>query len=132
MLKLFIQDILEGREWSWSVIGILAVVAGLILRSLLLSDILHRIKKSNRKWYKRVQTFYERRSLIGWGFFIAFVVGSMLIWRFERFFVKYMELEQWLLILVIFLVLSLFSHLRSYARSMIDAVQEQLISDKEL
>ena len=56
----------------------------------------------------------------------------MLLWRFEGLFLKYLNHLQWVIILLIVLGLSLLLHLRAYARSIVDAVQENVLSDKDL
>jgi hypothetical protein len=127
-----LDAIIEGREWSWSVIGIAALIFGLFLRSLLITDILKRIKTSNRKWYRRTQAYYLGRALLGWFFFMIFVVGLMCLWRFEEFFLKHLNLAQWMIIFSGSLGLSLFLQLRAYTRSIVDAVQEYVVSDKGL
>jgi hypothetical protein len=132
MISSIVSAILQGREWSWSVIGLGAMVLGIGLRMMLITDILRRLRVSNRKWYKRTHAYYEARSLFGWIAFLLFVIGSMLVWSFESFFVKYLALDRWIIILAGILVLSLFLQLRAYARAMIDAAQEQIVSDKDL
>ena len=127
-----IQAILVGREWSWSVIGLITILFGLGVRSFILRDIIKGIKIRNRNWYQRVQGYYQERSWIGWIFFGIFTLGSMLLWRFDIFFMRYLNSAVWILVLIGFLMLALLCHLRAYARAIIDTVQENLGSDKDI
>lgn len=132
MIQDILQAITDGREWSWSVIGILAILAGLTVRAILLRDILHGMKIRNREWYQRTQLYYQKRSLVGWIFFILFVTGTTLLWRFETVFLIYLNSSQWLLVLLALLVLSLICHLRAYARAIVEAVDEHMAADKDI
>ncbi|OGX06071.1 MAG: hypothetical protein A3G87_02480 [Omnitrophica bacterium RIFCSPLOWO2_12_FULL_50_11] len=126
-----IRRLMEEREWSWPAIGIVTILVGLVLRSFFLSRILRQIKASNRQWYKRTQTYYEGRALLGWIFFGLFVGGSMLLWRFESFFLKYLDVWLCWIILGTCLVISLLLHICAYAQSMVDAIRDQGVLDKE-
>ncbi|OGW76299.1 MAG: hypothetical protein A3J52_03275 [Omnitrophica bacterium RIFCSPHIGHO2_02_FULL_49_9] len=132
MNSILVRAILEGREWSWSVVGLATIIIGLIIRYFLLSGVVRRVKSCNRKWYKQTQGRYLSRSLVGWIFFILYTAGSMLIWRFDSFFLKFLTGIQWMGVLIVFLVISCFLHLRSYALSMVDTISSRIASDKEL
>ncbi|MBI4373016.1 MAG: hypothetical protein HY585_04750 [Candidatus Omnitrophica bacterium] len=122
----------EGREWSWSVAGLFAIIIGLLIRGLFLRDILHGIKIRNRSWYKRAQAHYQQRAILGWVFFILFILGVMLFWRFESFFLNYLRAAQWFVVFVTLLVISLFLHLRAYARALVEAVEDNVAADKDI
>ena len=132
MLRALIQSIAEGKEWSWSVIGLLAILMGLAIRSLLLRDILRGMKIRNRNWYQCTQEHYQGRAILGWIFFALFVVGAMLLWRFEALFMNYFTFGQWIMLLGGLFVLSLFCHLRAYAKAIVEAVQESVATDKDI
>ena len=87
---------------------------------------------SDRNWYKHTQAHYERRALVGWILFAIFVVGAMLFWGFETFFLSYLRPWQWIVILLASFVASLFLHLRAYARAIVDAGGELAFSNTEL
>ena len=127
-----IEAIVRSRDWSWSLIGLFDIVGGLMVRSFLLRDILRGMKIRNRSWYERTQDHYQRRAVLGWIFFLFFALGTMLFWRFELFFLRFLNLFQWVLVLTGLLVLSLFSHLRAYARAIVEAVEESVGTDKDL
>ena len=132
MITSILEAIVTGKEWSWSVVGLIALLLGLGIRALVLRDILRGIKLRNRQLYDRVQSYYQGRSVFGWIFFIGFVIGSMLLWRFDSFLTRYLDLVVWSLVLMAFLMLALLVHLRGYARAIVDAMQESLGSDKDI
>ena len=127
-----IQQIVDEREWSWSLIGLVAIVLGLIARSLFLKDILRSMKIRNKSWYRRTLTYYQKKSLLGWIFFGLFILGIILLWRIEESFLKYLSFLEWFLIFLSFFFLSIFFHLRAYAQSIVEALQENVTLDKEL
>ena len=132
MTHAIIRAIVDGKEWSWSVIGLVSILTGLLIRGFLLRDILRGMKMRNRSWYKRTQEHYQGRAILGWIFFTCFAVGTMLLWRFEIFFLRYLNSLQWMLVLTSLFVLSLFCHLRAYARAIVEAVQENVAADKDI
>ncbi|MBI4368315.1 MAG: hypothetical protein HY588_02865 [Candidatus Omnitrophica bacterium] len=132
MMSSLLHSIVEGKQWSWSLVGLAVILLGLLIRSILLRDILRGIKIRNRSWYRRAQAHYQERALLGWVFFALFAVGAMLLWRFDTFLLRYLSLLQWVLILAALLVSALFCHLRAYARAIVDAVQENVATDKDI
>ena len=132
MIQAVIRAIVEGKEWSWSVIGLIAIIGGLLIRSLLLNDILRGMRIRNRSWYKRTQEHYQEHAIWGWIFFTLFAVGIMLFWRHETFFLRYLRFSQWVLVLVSLFAVSLFCHLRAYARAIVEAVQENVATDRDI
>ena len=132
MIRAIIYEIIEGKEWSWSVIGLVSILGGLSIRAFLLRDILRGMKVRNRSWYRRTQEHYQGRAILGWIFFICFAVGTMLLWRFEPFFLRYLSSLEWMLVLAGLFVLSLFCHLRAYAKAIVEAVQENIAADKDI
>ncbi len=120
------------REWSWSLIGIVVLLAALIVRAFLLRNVFSSMKVRNKTWYKRTLEQYQKRSLVGWIFFGLFILGIILLWRFEDVFLKRFSFVEWLLILILLFLVSVFSHLKAYARSMVEALQDQVDMSKEL
>lgn len=127
-----IRLIESERDWSWSLVGLITLVLALALRALFLRNILHTMKMRNRSWYKRTLIYYQKRSLPGWIFFGLFILGIVLLWRMEASFLKYLSFLEWFLIFVTLFFLSVFFHLRAYACSIVEAVQEHVSMDREL
>ncbi|MBI4395413.1 MAG: hypothetical protein HY583_04345 [Candidatus Omnitrophica bacterium] len=132
MLQDLVHDVVEAREWSWSVVGLIVILTGLLIRGVLLRGILRGIKIRNRSWYSRTQKHYQKRALVGWIFFILFAAGITLFWRFETVFLKYLSSFKWLVIFTSFLLLSLFLHLRAYASAIVESVEENIAADKDI
>lgn len=132
MIKTMIRAIIEEKEWSWSIIGLVSISAGLLIRSFLLRDILKGMKIRNWSWYQRTLEHYQGRAIFGWIFFIFFVIGTMLLWRFETFFLRYFTFVQWITIFIGLLVLSILCHLKAYAKAIVEAVQENVAADKDI
>ncbi|GEM_PF-6016973 len=127
-----IRMIINERQWSWSIIGLVVIIIGLSVRMFFLTDVLHVMKIRNRSWYKRTLTYYQKKSILGWFFFACFVLGVIFLWRFEAFFLKYLNFLEWMLIFISVFFLSLFFHMRAYARSIVEALLENVELDKEL
>lgn len=127
-----IDTILAERQWSWSVIGLLVILIGLGLRSLLLRNILHAMKVRNISWYKRTLSHYQKRSIIGWCFFSLCIIGITLFWTLESLLLTYFSLMEWMLIFVLLFSLSVFFHARAFAESIVEAMQDHVATDKEL
>jgi hypothetical protein len=126
------RTILEGREWSWSVFGCVVMITGLLIRSLLLRNILRGMKVRDANWYRRMLFYYEKKSILGWLFFAVSIAGAMLFWRFESFFLKYLNTVEWILVFFIFYIISLFLHIRAYASAIVETVSENISGDKDL
>ena len=131
MNNIYLDYVNEGREWSWALICLLLVIGTLVIRSLVLSGVLSKARRVNRKWAKRAVGYYERRSIVGWILFLIFIVGTTLLWRYESHFLEYLGRLEWLVIFLSFLVLGLVLHLRAYAQSIIDGAHEQAVQEKE-
>ena len=88
MISSLLHSIVEGKQWSWSLVGLAVILLGLLIRSFLLRDILRGIKIRNRSWYRRAQTHYQERAILGWIFFALFAVGALLLWRVDAVFLR--------------------------------------------
>ena len=127
-----IKTIFHERQWSWSVIVLLSVLLTLLLRAIFLGGILRNMKIRNRSWYRRTLTHYQKRSVVGWIFFGLLNLIVLLLWTAESQFLKYFSTREWFLILVGLFLLSLFFHLKAYARSIVESLEENISMDKEL
>lgn len=127
-----IDLIFREREWSWSLIGLLSIFFALGLRALFLRNILHSMKIRNKSWYRRTLMYYQKRSALGWVFFGLFILGVILLWRMEPLLLKHLSSLEWFFIFVSLFFLSVLFHLRAYARSIVEALQENVAMDKEL
>lgn len=127
-----LRAILVDREGSWAVVGLLALIASLLIRSLLLKSISHAMKVRDVNWYRRMLFYYQKKCIWGWICFFVAVAGITLFWRFESLFLKYLNGFEWLLFLIIFYTLSLFLHAHAYASAIVETVSENISGDKDL
>lgn len=132
MSEELIQTIFRERQWSWSVIGLLSVLLTLTLRALFLGGILRSMKIRNPSWYRRTLNHYQKRSVLGWIFFGLLNLNVLLLWTMEPELLKYFSAREWSLILATLFFLSLFFHLKAYARSIVESLEEHVSMDKEL
>lgn len=127
-----LQSVLEDRGWSWAIIGIAAILTGLICRHGLVGDLLAALKAKNKTWYKRTQERYLSKSVIGWILFLLSIAGFVMIWRNARMFSGYMPIQYWIILFAALMACSYMAHLRAYMRSMIESIHENVPSEKEL
>ena len=80
-LKPYIDVILSERTWSWSLVGILYVLAGFFVRSWFLSPVTSRCGKLDKKLSRTVKSSYLKYSLLGWIFFFIPLGLFTLLWR---------------------------------------------------
>ncbi|OGW79548.1 MAG: hypothetical protein A3G33_07055 [Omnitrophica bacterium RIFCSPLOWO2_12_FULL_44_17] len=126
------QSIGDGRNWSWALIAIVSILVGLTFRQLVLGDLLRKLKNKNKTWYKKTQQRYESLSLIGWGLFVISIFGFIMIWHNESLFTRYLNLSYWLIVFSGLIVVSYIFHLRAYMQAMVDSIQENIMTEKEL
>ncbi len=81
MFKPYLDVILSERSWSWSLIGILYVLAGLFVRSWFLGPVMGKAKKLDKSVFKAVKSSYFKRSLLGWLFFFLPLAAFTLYWQ---------------------------------------------------
>ena len=72
--------ILAERSWSWSVLAILYIFSGYLIRALFFSPLARQTKKLEHPLGHAVKAAYLRRSLPGWIFFLAPAVLLILRW----------------------------------------------------
>ena len=112
----FTTQLFKDRAWSWPIVGLVIMISALILRHLILRDFLRDLKRKSKEWYKKTNSAYQKRSIWGWISFGISVTGLILLWRFEPFFLSYLNLACWLLLFVTFLILSFLFHLQAYLK----------------
>lgn len=80
MLSTYLDVILEERFWSWTVIAILYLVLGLILRGAILNNLFNKIKDLKKEYYHEVKSLYLKNSLYGWFFFTLSLIICVILW----------------------------------------------------
>jgi hypothetical protein len=80
-IQSFFTMIHQERSWSWSVIGIVYLVMGLLIRRLFLAPLIRRAKDLNRSTYEAFRSSYLKRSFLGWLFFLISFVTVIVLWN---------------------------------------------------
>lgn len=81
LLNNYMKLIMEERFWSWSVIGILYLIAGSTVRGWFLNGVSARARALKSKYYHEVKQAYLRRSLPGWFLFFLPLVIFTFVWN---------------------------------------------------
>lgn len=82
-LRTYGQLVLHERFWSWSLVGILYLVAGMIVRGWFINPVIAKAKELDSKYYHEIQRAYLKRSVPGWMlFFISFLI-FVAVWNQE-------------------------------------------------
>ncbi len=81
LLKPYVDAILAERDWSWSFIGILYLVSGMIIRSWFLGPVASRVRNLDRKLRYSVKSAYLKRSFWGWIFFFIPLAVIIVLWQ---------------------------------------------------
>ena len=80
--------ILPERDWSWTVVSILYILAAYFVRSWFLNPLTSRSKLLDRKVNYEIKLAYLKNSILGWVFFFLPIVLLMILWRKEILPVK--------------------------------------------
>ncbi len=126
----YVEMLKHGREWSWSVIAIGALLGLLILRHLILRKVLISLRSLPRDIARSIELKYAKKSLLGWMLVTASVALMALFWLSPDFFGSFLKLKYWILFWTAFYLLSLFSHINAYVTSICEIVNEQFSNEK--
>lgn len=80
-LKPYLDVILTERTWSWTLIGILYLLSGFLVRSWFISPITRHLKPLSREAQNEVKKKYLQHSFWGWVFFLIPLCFFILLWR---------------------------------------------------
>jgi hypothetical protein len=126
----YAKVIWEERFWSWSVIGILYVIAAFAVRGWFLNSLISRARSFKSKHYHEIKQAYLKRSLPGWIFFFLPLVLFTFVWNQTRGTAiegKYMAA----VILGIFsFIAAILSHLRAFAEACLSVLAD-VVADGE-
>jgi len=126
----YLKIIWEERFWSWSVIGILYLIAGWTVRGWFLNS-LHRSARSLKsKYYHDVKQAYLRRSLTGWFFFFLPLIIFTYIWNQTAGHQLTALYTVALGVGILSFIVSILAHLRAFGLATLSVLGE-LVHDKE-
>lgn len=77
---LYKEALLAGREWSWSVVVIGYLIAGVLLRGLFLSGLIQQIKSLPSRYSKDIKNAYLRKAFTGWLLFYVAAAVIAYVW----------------------------------------------------
>ena len=80
-LKPYVNIILTERTWSWSLIGVLYLLAGFFVRSWFIHPLTAHLKQLSHDLQREVKKVYLWRSFWGWLFFLIPLGLLVLLWR---------------------------------------------------
>ena len=81
MIKPYLDIILAERSWSWSLIGILYVLAAFFVRSWFMNSLVWKAKQLDKSLYAAVKAAYLKRSVLGWFLFFMPLALFTLFWQ---------------------------------------------------
>jgi len=122
----YLSIIENGKQWSWSLILLIFFIAGLILRSILLRNILFNIKRMPRDLSRFVQSEYGRASLMGWIFFAVSIALIVLIWFQPGFLIRFVRILIWQLGALICFAISVYIHALAYTNALFKLIDDKL------
>ena len=117
MIDAYLQVMLQEREWSWTLAGIVYLVFALMVRGWFLRSVVLTAKELERKIYQEVKTAYLERSIWGWLFFFLSFLMVIGLWATSAS--RELSPQHILMMLVAFTsyTLSLFAHLSAWAEA---------------
>lgn len=80
-LKPYLDVVLAERTWSWTLIGILYLLAGFLVRSWFMRPLAVQLKQLGREFQHEVKKTYLQLSFWGWLFFLIPLGLFVLLWR---------------------------------------------------
>jgi hypothetical protein len=129
MLKPYLDIIMAERSWSWSLIGILYVLAAFFVRSWFMNSPVWKAKQLDKGVYSAVKAAYLRRSFAGWFFFFLPLGFFVLYWQK---FLPFKLDDKWMAIAgAVSLVVAILLHLRAFALGAIAVLKKQTENLKE-
>lgn len=81
VIKPYLDIILAERSWSWSLIGILYVLAAFFVRSWFMNSLVWKAKQLDKSLYHAVKSAYLKRSVLGWFLFFVPLALFTLFWQ---------------------------------------------------
>ncbi|HTL48483.1 MAG TPA: hypothetical protein VL688_10545 [Verrucomicrobiae bacterium] len=81
LVSAYLRVIWEERFWSWSVVGILYIIAAFTVRGWFLNGLISSARALKSKHYHEIKQAYLRRSLPGWLFFFLPLIIFTFVWN---------------------------------------------------
>lgn len=129
-LKPYLDIILSERSWSWSLVGILYVLAAFFVRSWFMNSLVWKAKQLDKSLYHAVKSAYLKRSILGW--FLFFIPLALFTFFWQNILPKN-DAKQFLIIWsgAASFVLSILLHVRAFALGALTVLKKQSENLKE-
>lgn len=114
VLRSYLDIILQERFWSWSLIGILYVILGLMVRGWFLNSMIRRAKEVGSKYYHEIKKAYLKRSLLGWILFFIPLGILIVLWSRGMEFPLDRATQIWVHIAIASYTMSVISHMWAF------------------
>ena len=128
-IKPYLDIILAERSWSWSLIGILYVLAAFFVRSWFMNSLVWKAKQLDKSLYHAVKSAYLKRSVVGW--FLFFVPLALFTFFWQNLIPQ--KDKQFLIICggTTAFILSIILHLRAFALGTLTVLKKHSENLKE-
>ncbi len=129
-IQSYIDVILTQREWSWTLLGILYLFAGLIIRSWFMAPLVSSARALDSKNFKQVKKAYLGGAFFGWLFFFIPLFILCGLWNSE---LKTLTTPRQLLIIlggVFSFIFSIILHLIAFGRGALYAFRKAVDAPK--
>lgn len=127
----YLQVIQEERFWSWTLLGIIYLLAGLTVRGWFLNSVFNEAREIRKHYYSEIKQQYLKQSVAGWFFFFIPIAFIILLWnQVKSFPLNAMQFTA-ILAAVISFVLSIISHLKAFTSASL-SVLRVVVEEKEL
>ena len=128
-IRSYFDVILVERSWSWTLIGILYLLFGLMVRGWFINPVLSHAKLLEKQVYQKIKLLYLKRSILGWIFFLVSLIIFVLLWNREPLFPLTVMKAFTILGAVACFILSILFHLQALAVATIHILKVQIHKD---
>lgn len=128
----YLEAILTERNWSWSILAIGYLLLTMVVRQIAFRPLVQELKSFNAGLYRAAKRSYLKRSIGGWGFYLASLLLLIWAWEIREQSFHGVSLELILLVSCIFsFLISLISHFANFARALVSTLQSQTENQRE-
>jgi len=127
----YLEVIQEERFWSWTLIGIVYLLAGLTVRGWFLNPVFNQAHEIKKPYYHEIKQVYLKKSMAGWCFFFIPLAFIVVLWNGVKSFP--LNAQQWSAVMAATLsfVLSIISHLKAFTIATL-SVMRVAVDEKDL
>lgn len=129
IIKDYIRVMLNEREWSWAVFGILGLIGMLIVRHLFISPVIRKAKELNRTPYEEFKKAYLRHAALGWVFFLVSFAILIGLWGYGARLPLSMKEALAVVVSIASFILAITFHLQALGIAAVVALKR--VSEKE-